>query len=149
LNCTSFWRHLEKKLGQTQISEWPSDERVETDKSKYEETSRKSAILPANDQDIVRYLINKQKFDGLWNLDSEIIKELIGKSLSVFHLTNFDIDTEILMSVIVILTLETRFSAFSSLWCGIIQKARNRIIDLLGKDATKTDQLFNDVRNEL
>jgi hypothetical protein len=125
------------------------DEREETDKSKHEETSRKSAILPANDQDIVRYLINKQKFDGLWNLDSEIIKELTGKSLSVFQLTNFDIDTEILMSVIVILTLETRFSAFSSLWYGIIQKARDRIIDLLGKDATKTDQLFNDVRNEL
>jgi hypothetical protein len=125
------------------------DECEGINKSKHEETSRKSDILPANDQDIVRYLINKQKFDGLWNLDDEIITELTGKSFFIFQLTNFDIDTELLASVIVILILETRFSAFSSLWYGIVQKARNRIIDLLGNDVTKTDQLFNDIRNEL
>ena len=125
------------------------DERGETDQSKHEKISQKSDILPSNDQDIVRYLINKQKFDGLWDLDSEIIKLLTGKSLSVFQLMNFDISTEILSSSIVILILETRFSAFSSLWYGVVQKGRDRISDLLGKDSNKINQLFNDLRSEL
>jgi hypothetical protein len=126
-----------------------ADERGEIDKSKHDKISLKDNILPSNDQDIVRYLINKQKFDGLWDLDSDIIIKLTGKDLTEFRSRKTDIDAQILSSVIVILTLETRFSAFSSLWYGIVQKGRDRISDLLGKDSNKIDQLFNDLRNEL
>ncbi len=101
------------------------------------------------DQDTVRYLINKQKFDGLWELDSDITAKLTGKLWSVFQLANTEIDPQILTTVIIILVLETRFSALSSLWHGIVQKGRHRIDDMLGKDAAKIDQLFNSVRNEL
>jgi predicted lactoylglutathione lyase len=98
---------------------------------------------------MVRYLINKQKFNSLWDLDSDIIKELTGKSFDKFQLQNTDVDDKILNSIIVILILETRFSSFSSLWYGIVQKARNRIIDLFGKDSNNIDKLFNDIRNKL
>ncbi|CAF1681917.1 unnamed protein product, partial [Adineta ricciae] len=37
--------------------------------------------FPNDDENIVRYLIDKQNFDGLWNLDSEIIEKLTGKPL--------------------------------------------------------------------
>ncbi|UJR19653.1 hypothetical protein I4U23_022788 [Adineta vaga] len=46
-------------------------------------------IWPTNNQDIVRHLITKQKFDGSWDLDSNTIKRLTGCSLSKFqHLAN-------------------------------------------------------------
>jgi hypothetical protein len=118
-------------------------------KSKNSNISQKDNILPSNDQDMVRYLINKQKFNSLWDLDSDIIKELTGKSFDKFQLQNTDVDDQILNSIIVILILETRFSSFSSLWYGIVQKARNRIIDLFGKDSNNIDKLFNDIRNKL
>jgi len=125
------------------------DEREETNQSKHDKISRESIVLPLNDQDIVRYLINKQKFDGLWDLDSDIIVKLTGKDLTEFRSRKTDIDAQILSSVVVILTLETRFSTFSSLWYGVVQKGRDRISDLLGKDSNKIDQLFNDLHNEL
>ncbi len=104
---------------------------------------------PSNDQDIVRYLINKQKFDGLWNLDENILKNLTGKAFSVFQSQNPTIDDQILVSIIVIIMLETRFAGFSSLWHGVVQKARKRIIDLLKKDAINFDTLIENIRKQL
>ncbi|CAF4668073.1 unnamed protein product, partial [Rotaria sp. Silwood1] len=40
---------------------------------------------PSNDQDIVRHLINLQKFDGLWNLSNDDIQNLCQKPLTSFH----------------------------------------------------------------
>jgi hypothetical protein len=48
-------------------------------KSKSVNISQKSDISPSNDHDIVRYLINKQKFDGLWTVDNNIMEKLTGK----------------------------------------------------------------------
>jgi hypothetical protein len=110
---------------------------------------QKSDVWPSTDQDIVRYLINKQKFDGLWNADDNIIKNLTGKSLSVFQSTTPNISDEILASTIVIITLETKFVGFSSLWHGVVQKARKRITDLLKKDSKNFDTLIADIRQQL
>ncbi|CAF4329152.1 unnamed protein product, partial [Rotaria sordida] len=59
-------------------------------------------IWPSNDQDIVRHLINLQKFDGLWNLTDDDIQNLCHKPLKSFHsiITN---DSIILTTVIVII----------------------------------------------
>lgn len=133
----------------TPVSTCDGDSGLNEIESKDVTISGKDNILPSNDQDTVRYLINKQKFDGLWNLDSDIIKQLTGKSFVEFQSPCPDIDSEIINSIIVILLLETRFSSLSSLWYGIIQKARNRIIDLLGNDSNKMDKLFVDIRSQL
>jgi hypothetical protein len=106
-------------------------------------------IWPSTDQDIVRYLINKQKFDGLWNSDNDMIKNLTGKSLSAFQSTNSSINDQILASAIIIIMLETRFAGFSSLWHGVVQKARKRIIDLVKKDSNNFDTLMEDIRKQL
>jgi hypothetical protein len=110
---------------------------------------RKTDVWPSTDQDIVRYLINKQKFDGIWNADDNIIKNLTGKSLSVFQSTTPNISDEILASTIVIIILETKYVGFSSLWHGVVQKARKRIIDLLKKDSKNFDTLIENIRKQL
>ncbi|CAF2642900.1 unnamed protein product [Rotaria sp. Silwood2] len=60
---------------------------------------------PTGDQNIVRYLIKKQKFDGLWDLDAEDIENLTGKSLTNF--TPFN-NKQILISAIVVIVLELK-----------------------------------------
>jgi hypothetical protein len=106
----------------------------------------KEEVWPTDNQDIVRYLINKQKFDGSWNLDSKSVQQLTGKPLSDFQLST---NSQVLVSAIVIAVLETRFASFSSMWHGVVQKARKRIIDLLGKDIKKLDSLLEDIRKQL
>jgi hypothetical protein len=110
---------------------------------------QKRDVWPSTNQDIVRYLINKQKFDGLWNADDNIIKNLTGKSLSVFQSTTPNISDEVLASIIVIIILETKYVEFSSLWHGVVQKARKRIIDLLKKDSKNFDTLIESIRKQL
>ena len=94
-------------------------------------------------------MINKQKFDGLWNLNDDTIKNLTGKSLSVFQSADPNINDQILVSVIIIIMLETKFAGFSSLWHGVVQKARKRIIDLMKKDSKNFDTLIEDIRKQL
>ncbi len=84
-----------------------------------------------------------------WNADDNIIKNLTGKSLSVFRSTTSNISDEILASTIVIIILETRFVGFQSLWHGVVQKAQKRIIDLLKKDSKNFDTLIEDIRKQL
>jgi hypothetical protein len=122
---------------------------VRRDEIKSQIIPQNNEVWPSNDQDIVRYLINKQKFDGLWNLDENILKNLTGKAFSVFQSQNPTIDDQILVSIIVIIMLETRFAGFSSLWHGVVQKARKRIIDLLKKDAINFDELIENIRKQL
>jgi hypothetical protein len=107
---------------------------------------RNEDLWPTNNEDIVRHLIDKQKFDGSWDLDSKSIEQLTGKPLNVFqHLTN----NQVLISAIVITVLETRFASLSSMWHGVVQKARKRLVDLLGKDIKKLDTLLEDIRKQL
>ncbi|CAF1023006.1 unnamed protein product [Adineta steineri] len=106
----------------------------------------KEDAWPTDNQDIVRYLVSKQKFDGSWNLDSKSIEKLTGKPLSDFQQST---NNQILVSAIVIVVLETRFAALSSIWHGIVQKARKRLIDLLGKDSKALESLLEDIRKNL
>ena len=98
------------------------------------------------DLDIVRRIIAEQKFDGLWNLEANMIEQLTGKPLSEFQqLTN----TEMLISAIVIVVLETRFASLSSMWYGVVQKARTCLLNMLGKDNQKLATLLEDIQKQL
>ncbi|CAF3453058.1 unnamed protein product [Rotaria sp. Silwood1] len=101
---------------------------------------------PTGDQNIVRYLINKQKFDGLWDLDAKDIEHLTGKPLASFPSSN---NKQVLISAIVIIAFETRFVALSAMWHGVVQKARNRLLDLLGKDVKQLELLLKNIRQQL
>ena len=111
---------------------------------------KKSRIVVRNDnqdeQNIVRQLIHQQKFDGLWDVDAKMIVQLTGKPLSDFPQSN---DTTMLMSAIIIVVLETRFTSLSSMWFGIVQKARKRLIDMLDKDHKQLDALLDNIRKQL
>ena len=104
---------------------------------------------PMNDEDIVRHLIEKQDFDGLWQADSKIIEKLTGKPLASFQSTNSNVESKVLASMIIVHILETRYAAFSSLWHGIVQKARKRISAVLGNDSKTFDQVQDDIRRQV
>jgi hypothetical protein len=106
----------------------------------------KEDILPTSNDDIVRYLIDKQKFDGTWDLDSNIIHRLTGKPFSVFYQS---LHNEILISSIIISVLETHFTSFASMWYDVVQKTRKRLIDLLGKHINKLNNLLEEIRKQL
>ncbi|CAF1022949.1 unnamed protein product [Adineta steineri] len=118
---------------------------VHTSSSITNEKAKEDA-WPTDNQDIVRYLVSKQKFNGSWDLDSKSIEKLTGKPLSHFQQST---NNQILVSAIVIAVLETRFAALSSTWHGIVQKARKRLIDLLGKDSKALESLLEDIRKNL
>ncbi|CAF2652204.1 unnamed protein product [Rotaria sp. Silwood2] len=101
---------------------------------------------PTGDQNIVRYLIKKQKFDGLWDIDAENIEHLTGKPLSNFSSFN---NQSTLISAIVFVVFERRFATMSAMWHGVAQKARKRLLDLLGKDAKQLESLLEDIRQQL
>jgi len=132
-----------------QAKAMPFDEVMLCDEQKTESILQNKEVWPSTDQDIVRYLINKQKFDGLWNLNDDTIKNLTGKSLSIFQSTDPNINDQILVSIIIIIMFETKFAGFSSLWHGVVQKARKRIIDLIKKDSKNLDTLMEDIRKQL
>ncbi|CAF4005964.1 unnamed protein product [Rotaria sp. Silwood1] len=115
---------------------------------KEKKKSSEKETWPSNDQDIVRYLINKQKFDGLWSLDSQDVKNLTGKTLVDFQTQNSQVDHHVLVSAIIIAVLETRFAALTTMWYGVVQKARKRLIDLLGTDSKNLDQLLENIRKQ-
>ncbi|UJR29815.1 hypothetical protein I4U23_017359 [Adineta vaga] len=102
--------------------------------------------FPRDDEDIVRYLIDKQNFDGLWAFDSEIIEKLTGKSLKEFQ---YSIKKELIISIIILILLETRFSSYSSMCHGIIQKSKKRILDLLNKDQNQYQSFYDQIRQQL
>jgi hypothetical protein len=98
------------------------------------------------DENIVRYLIRKQQLDGRWDLDASDIQQLTGKPLASF--SSFT-DPQLIVSAIVIFTLETRFASLSTLWFGVVQKARKRLLDLLGNDRKKLAALLDYIRQQL
>ena len=102
---------------------------------------------PSNDQDIVRYLINLQKFDGLWNLTNDDLENLCQKSLTSFH-SNITQDSILLTTVIVILFLEKKFNSYQTMWSFMVNKARKRLTELLGHNVI-LEQLINEINNLL
>ncbi|CAF4923370.1 unnamed protein product, partial [Rotaria sp. Silwood1] len=113
-----------------------SPEQFSNAKSEYE-------TWPTGDQNIVRYLINKQKFDGLWDLDESDLQHLAGKS---WKNVSSSYDKQVLISAIVIVIFETRFAAMLTMWHGVVEKARQRLLDLLGNDAKQLESLLKDIR---
>jgi hypothetical protein len=110
-------------------------------------TVTEEKIWPSNDQDIVRHLINLQKFDGLWDLRDCDIQNLCQKPLTSFH-SNLINDSTILTTVIVIIMLEMKFNSLKTIWSFVVTKGRKRLTELLG-DNGKLEQLFNDIKSQL
>ncbi|CAF3952894.1 unnamed protein product, partial [Rotaria sp. Silwood1] len=100
---------------------------------------------PKDDENIVRYLIKKQKFDGLWDLTAENVEKLIGKSLSSF---SSNTNQEMLITVIIIVVLETQYNKFSVMWHGVVEKARKRLLDLLSNDIKQLELLLENIRQQ-
>ncbi|CAF3721594.1 unnamed protein product [Rotaria sp. Silwood1] len=104
---------------------------------------------PDNDQDIVRHLIKKQTFDGLWNLNAESIERLTRKSLEEFQSKHSQIDCKILISIIVIAVLEKYFKTSELLWYAVAQKARKHLAELLDNQSKDLNVLLAEIIQKL
>ena len=127
------------------------DQRKESclSRSRRSRSRSRERVQASSDEDTVRSLIDKQRFDGLWNADATIIQQLTGKSLTSWQSANADIDGRVLNSLIIILVLEERFATQSTLWYGIVQKARTTISNLFSKDAKNIDTYLARVHLQL
>jgi len=103
---------------------------------------------PTHNQDIVRHLIDLQKFDGLWNLTDDDIQHLCQKSLTSFH-SNLTYDSMLITTAIVIVMLKTKFKSYKIMWVFVVNKARQRLIELLNNNENNFKQLINDIKTQL
>ena len=126
-SAEAFLRHAKKKQSSKNLSD----------------VARKHA---QGDLDTVRHIIAQQKFNGLWDTDVNVSELLKGKTLSEFQ--DFT-KTQVLITAIIVMLLETHFATLSSMWYGVVQKARKCLLDLFDKDTIKLDTLFNDIRKKL
>ncbi|CAF3697567.1 unnamed protein product [Adineta steineri] len=101
-----------------------------------------------HDKNIVYYLIHRQGDDGLWHFVSprKTIKELTGKSLSVFQSSETSENTKILVAAIIIVLLETKFIALQSMWIQTVEKARQSLIYYFNNNWQKLIVLFRNIR---
>ena len=81
-------------------------------------------------------------------MDIESVEKLTGKPFNVFQMTDFQIEKDALITAIIIVVLETRFTVFKSLWHGIVQKARSHLTQLFG-DEPKTLKLLDEIHKQL
>lgn len=116
-----------------------------TKKRKYD----KDDEFPNKLEDIVCDLINKQRFNGCWILDTKYIEHLTCKPLEQFQSKYSQLDSEILVSMIVIATLEKKFKAFELLWYGVVKKSRNYLNELLKHQSKNLHELLADISKEL
>ncbi|CAF3442799.1 unnamed protein product [Rotaria sp. Silwood2] len=149
MHCASFnfSTDSDSDLDDDHLMSWSAASMPDSSASSHTSTIvyEKAEEWPTGDENIVRYLIKKQKFNGLWNLTAEDIEKLTGKSLSSFP---SHMGQETLISAIVIVALETRFATFSAMWHGIVQKARKNLLDLLGKDTKQLESLLENIRQQ-
>ena len=96
------------------------------------------------DLELVRHIIAQQQFDGLWNVDERTIEKLTSKSLADFE--QMENNTTVLITAVIIAAFEERFASLSSLWHGVVQKARARLIQLLNNDKAQLDELLAKIR---
>jgi hypothetical protein len=136
--CSGMMNAPQKSISNPSTRERAFDE--------WHENMEQEESCPTDDQNIVRHLIKKQKFDGLWELDAKTIERLTGKPLMNFsQLAN----PQVLMSAIVVVILETRFISFSTMWQGVVQKAHQRLLDLFGHDNNQLNFLLERIRQQL
>ena len=91
---------------------------------------------PIEEKDIVRYLIDLQKFDGLWSLSDEQIEKLTKQSFSSYR-SQYTTDQQLISSVLVLITLEQeRFQSTRTLWQACVKKTKQRLAQLLGGHET-------------
>lgn len=105
-------------------------------------------IRSRNNDDFLRLIIDRQSADGLWRLETieNILETILGQSLRVFQSRSATVTSNVLISVITIVVLETKFSREKSLWEKCAEKARRCLIFLLDNNWSVFVRLFNEVR---
>lgn len=101
------------------------------------------------DEDIVRSILKEQNSAGLWDFPSmwKMIEKLSGKSLHVFQSSAKHRSTEILLSIIIIVLLESKFSHLRLQWDLAADRARRCLIYLMENNWKTFVHLFKEIRD--
>jgi len=122
-------------------------------KSNSSNSQTTEVIWPTDEQKLVDRFIELQQYDGLWMLTADDVKQLTGKSLTVFsssiveHVENNHRQL-IITTAIVIVILEARCTSLKTLWQALSNKAHKRLKELLGGNETQLEQLMKDIRDQ-
>jgi len=109
---------------------------------------------PIDEHQLVERFIERQQYDGLWMLTENDIKQLTSKTLADFSSSLLNVVQKgnqqlVTTTVLVIVILETRCVSSKVLWQALSNKAQKRLLELLGGDQAKLDQLMKDIRDKL
>lgn len=113
-----------------------------------------NSVWPTEEQKLVDRFIDLQRYDGLWALTEDDVKQLTGQSFTTFTssvVTELKQDDQrsVIVTAIVLVILETRCSSLKTLWLALSNKAKNRVKELLKGDQTKLEQLMKDIQKQL
>lgn len=102
----------------------------------------------SNDIDHVRWLINKQLFDGTWELKEDEVKMLTeGGTLEKFQ-SNIINNEIVITTAIAISILESKHSDQQDLWHAVVSKARQQLINF-GLTQDQVELLIKEIKNKL
>jgi hypothetical protein len=109
---------------------------------------------PKDEQKLVERCVERQQYDGAWELTHEDVKQLTGKSLTDFSspvLAKMKENDRKMMTTtaIVMSVLETRCISSKVLWQALSNKAHKHLTDLLQGNQEQVEQLLKDIRNHL
>ena len=116
---------------------------------KHRQKKQNDNVQCQTDEDIVRSILKEQNSAGLWDFPSmwKMIENLSGKSLHVFQSSAKHRSTEILLSIIIIVLLESKFSHLRSQWDLAADRARRCLIYLMENNWKTFVHLFKEIRD--
>jgi hypothetical protein len=98
--------------------------------------------------DLVRWLINRQSFDGTWLFNDDDMNKLTqGKSLTIVQ-SNIRPDSSAYNMAVAIAVLQSKYADQKNLWFAIVDKARQHLYRSgLSKD--QVNVLINEIQRQL
>lgn len=111
-------------------------------------TTTAATIKPVDASDRVRWLIDRQSYNGAWIfLDQDIPKFTDGKTFHSFK-TNNNHSRNMITTALAISVLESEHSQQSNLWFAIVNKAR-KYLQSEGLTSDELDQLIDEIKDQL
>ena len=104
--------------------------------------------MPDETQDLVRWLIDRQSFNGAWILDDQDVSQITsGKSLSSMKLSGNQ-SRDVITTALAIAVLESKYGDQKNLWQVVVSKARKQL-ERQGLTNDQIKSLINEIKNHL
>ncbi|CAF3677162.1 unnamed protein product [Rotaria sp. Silwood1] len=103
---------------------------------------------PSAAADSIRWLIEKQSFNGAWILSDDQVQQLTGGKSWTYFISTINQDKDIITTALAIALLESQHVKQKSLWFMIAEKGRRRLLDF-GLSKNEIDLIINEIQSKL